>query len=94
MYVQNNYFGVGSIPKQKPNLADTFRQYQNHIAKEESSLSSIKVGKTDTEIRPWFRFPIQKPGFGHTLARTSPRGLSIVAVRNFQPALEPIIEDT
>ena len=22
---------------------------------------------TDTEIGPWFRFPIQKPGFGRTL---------------------------
>ena len=22
---------------------------------------------TDTEIEPWFQFPIPKPGFGHTL---------------------------
>ena len=22
---------------------------------------------TDTEIRPWYRFPIPKPGFGRTL---------------------------
>ena len=51
MYVQNNYFGVGSIPKQKPNLADTFRQYQNHIAKDESSLSSKKVGKDEVFLK-------------------------------------------
>ena len=24
--------------------------------------------KTDTETLSWFRLPIQKPGFGHTLA--------------------------
>ena len=24
---------------------------------------------TDTEIGPWFRFPIRKPGFGRTLLK-------------------------
>ena len=36
------------------------------------SVSEKKIGsKTDTEIEPWFRFPIPKPNFGLTLMKIS-----------------------
>ena len=34
--------------------------------KKRVSVSEKKIS-TDTEIEPWFRFPITKPGFGCTL---------------------------
>ena len=35
------------------------------------SVSEKKIGSdTDTEIGPWFWFPIPKPGFGRTLNST------------------------
>ena len=36
------------------------------MKKNKVSVSEKKIG-SDTEIGPWFRFPIPKPGFGRTL---------------------------
>ena len=38
------------------------------MRKFEKNKKSLCFGKnTNTEIGPWLRFPIQKPGFAHTL---------------------------
>ena len=48
VYNQNHYFGLGTIPRPKPKLADTFsryrNRYKNHILKGQSSYVEIATG--------------------------------------------------
>ena len=48
VYNQNHYFGLGTIPRPKPKLADTFsryrNRYKNHILKGQSSYVQIATG--------------------------------------------------
>ena len=43
-------------------------KHEKHFLKKKFGLGKKNFGSdTNTEIGPWFRFPIPKSGFGHTL---------------------------
>ena len=52
---------------------ETSEKFENNLKNKSFGFSKKKISSnTNTEIKPWFWFPLPKPGFCHTYIYTTP----------------------